>query len=70
MILEHSTIKFKVSGVDVQFDIWHNLPDTFGLSITDAVNSWVYRTDDYSSKSFCEYVLEKDRTLICVDKKV
>ena len=52
-------IKFKVKEIEHSFKCISNLPFTFGLSIEDAVNSWVVRTKDYSFNSFRKYVCEK-----------
>lgn len=41
------------------FFIWHNLPDTPGLSIEDAFENWVALTHRYSAKSFVSYINSK-----------
>jgi hypothetical protein len=58
---------FKNSTVDlthavkgkIQFDIYHNLPDTPGLSLSDAISNWVVRTKKYDAASLCNYINSK-----------
>lgn len=49
-----------------KFSIVHNLPEISGLSIEDAVNSWVARTDDYSAASLAKYINSKDTEFMAV----
>lgn len=58
--LKSSTISFEVNGVPFEFTVFHTLPDVFSLSMSDAVNSWVHRTNDYSEQSLCDYINSKN----------
>jgi len=52
-------IRFKVEDISISFDVYHNLPNTKGLSIDDAVENWVNRTKKYTAKSLCKYINDK-----------
>lgn len=67
--MEKADIEFKARGKKIKFSVNHNLSE-FGLNIEDAVHNWVYRTNEYTAKSFCQYVVSKDPiNLICIPKK-
>jgi len=51
---------FNVSGKQHSISVVHNLPETKGLSFNDAAYSWMARTNDFSSRSFCDYINGKD----------
>ena len=65
-------VSFTISN-GVKIHVFHNLPlDVKGFTISDAANSWLARTKEYTSKSFCDYVLSKRSTLpnvICMTKE-
>lgn len=44
-------------GKEIVF--YHNLPNTFGLSIDGAVMNWAMRTNKYTLESFAKYVASK-----------
>ena len=69
MKLKSVTISFNVDSFNYSFNIYHNLPDFNGLSIEDALNSWVYRTKEYSAKSFCDYVNSKNSGYVAITEK-
>lgn len=54
----------------IEISVEHNLIDPFGLSIEDAFESWFIRTDEYTTRSFCNYVRSKSPVFICnpIDK--
>ncbi len=52
-----------------KFYIYHNLPETHGLSINDAFQNWIVRTKNYNEKSFVDYVLSKNTGYICMTNK-
>lgn len=64
--MESHNIKFEADGKSVEFNVKHNLAD-YGLQIENALWSWVFRTLDYSCKSFCEYVRSKDPNIKCYE---
>lgn len=49
-------ISFKVDGEPVAFTIYHNTIDF----ISDALTSWLYRTEEYTAESLCEYIKSKN----------
>lgn len=58
-------IKFNHGNIKVRFIVKHNLEE-YGLNIEDALTNWLVRTDEYTSKSFCDYVVSKNPlNLIC-----
>lgn len=59
------TETISVDGVEITIAIEHNLGSQFGLSIEDAFDNWLVRTDDYTSESFCNYLKGKDSANIC-----
>lgn len=64
-----SEIEFEVKGKNIKFTIVHNLPNVFGMSINDAFENWVYRTNDYSPDSLCEYIHSKDPYFIALTEE-
>lgn len=61
--MEHVKIKFKIYDNPIQFNIRHNLKE-FGLNINTGLGSWLIRTDEYTKKSFVEYLKSKTPTAI------
>lgn len=64
----HSEIKIKVGGKEVILEIVHDLPETFGMSIQNAVDNWLIRTDDYTAQSLCDYIKAKSPERLAVTK--
>lgn len=62
-------VEFVVVDTKIQWSVYHNLQDTFGLSIEDALQNWMFRTRKYTAKSFCKYVMSKDPSLVCMTEK-
>lgn len=55
-----STIQFTTpSGIIKKFELYHNIPEEFGLNIECAVENWLIRTRDYSAKSLIDYIQSK-----------
>jgi len=69
MKITKTDIKFEVNKIPHAFTVYQNLPETRGLSIEDALNSWVHRTKTYTVYSFCKYVMKKDPSIICIDEE-
>lgn len=63
--LTETTIEFSLDCMPRQFVVEHNLSEHSGLSIEDALNSWLARTKQFTVKSFCKYVKSKDINFIC-----
>jgi hypothetical protein len=61
-----STVEFYVDKVRIRFKVIHNLQDVHGLSLEDAVNSWVVRTNEFTAISLCNYINEKKSGHLCV----
>lgn len=61
-------IQFKINDVQYKFNVFHNLPNVHGLSLHDAVQSWVVRTKIYTANSLCKYICSKNTGYICVPK--
>lgn len=57
--LASTDIEFKVDGIPYSFTIFHNLPEKPGLSLQDALNNWIHRTEDYTAQSFVNYIDSK-----------
>lgn len=55
-----SKVQFEVDGIQYKFEIVHNLPDHFGLSLKDALTNWIYRTKEYTVESLCDYINSKN----------
>lgn len=64
-----SDVKFKVYGKKIEFSIIHNLPETFGMSFNDALNSWVYRTKIFTAKSLVDYINSKNTGYTAMTEK-
>lgn len=67
--LIEAEISFNIDGMPRMFKVYHNLSPQFGLSIENAVESWLVRTKQFTVKSFCKYVQSKDPTIICISKQ-
>jgi len=57
------TVKFKDKRMN--FIVWHNLPDTFGLDFESAVINWEARTNTFDAKSLCDYINGKHTGYFC-----
>lgn len=75
--MTQSTIQFRVGTKHgkkktVKWDVTHNLPETFGLSLDNAFDSWLARTDDPDDmQAFVDYVKSKDpENIVCNAKDV
>lgn len=66
MKLRRADIQFYRGKELIKFSVYNNLPDTHGLSIQDAVDNWVVRTDTFTALSLCEYVMSKDESIVCM----
>lgn len=55
----HTILKFNVGKKKHRFNLVHNLDD-MGLDIEAALINWSVRTNDFSVRSFIEYVRSKD----------
>jgi hypothetical protein len=55
-----SEVRFKVKKSLIRFKIYHNLPSTFGMNFEGALDNWLARTEEYTAKSLCNYILSKD----------
>ena len=62
-------IRFNVGKRKISFNVVHNLPETFGLSMDCAVESWVHRTNKYTAESLCKYINDKDTGYVCMTEK-
>lgn len=62
MKLHEAEIKFKDSSMN--FKIYHNLPETFGLNIEGAVTNWQFRTEEYTAESLKNYILSKTQDCV------
>lgn len=60
MKMTKAVIKFCVNKKPIEFVIVHNLPDTSGLSCTDALQNWLARTDKSKAEDFIEYIRSKN----------
>ena len=54
--LQSKHIKFEINGKTIEFDIEHNLPEISGMSLEDAVNNWIPRTNEYTAESLSAYI--------------
>lgn len=59
--IKHTQWKQEHLGLSngTKFIICHNMPETQGLSIEDAMVSWLARTDEYTAQSFVDYIMSK-----------
>ncbi len=55
----NSTVSFDVNNKTVSFNIVHNLPEIFGMSLQNAVDNWIFRTEQYTAESLCDYINSK-----------
>ena len=53
---------------NVTFKIYHNLHD-FGIGINSALQNWLAKTNNYDSRSFCDYIMSKDINMIALTEK-
>jgi len=67
--ITESVVRFYVDYKEYNFKVYHNLPDTFGLSFEDAFNSWLYRTRSFTGKSLCKYIMSKNSEYICMTEE-
>lgn len=48
-----------------KLNLVHNLPE-FGLSIDDAFQNWIVRTNVFTVENFCEYIMSKSPAIIAM----
>lgn len=65
---QEAKIEFQIDGEPFIFEVYHNLK-YFGLDIEAAFTNWVYRTKEYTQKSFCNYVMSKDINIECLSRE-
>lgn len=58
--LKLATIEFVANEVKYKFEVVHDMPNTFGLSLKDAVHNWVSRTDSFKLNSLIKYINSKE----------
>lgn len=68
------TEKFQITEVMLSngttFEIIHNLPN-LGLDVDVALESWINRTDLFTSQDFCDYLKSKNpQNVIALPKTV
>lgn len=68
MTYNNHIIKFKLRGKPIVFNVWHNLIE-LGLDIEAAFVNWSVRTKEFTEQSFCEYVMSKDISIVCLNEK-
>jgi hypothetical protein len=51
-----ANVKFKVNKKLVKFNIIHNMDNSDFMA---ALDSWQTRTEEFTDRSFCDYVLSK-----------
>lgn len=59
-------VQFKVDSKLIKFQVVHNLDESKGLSFNKALENWAYRTDKYTAKSLCNYIMSKSQNTICM----
>jgi hypothetical protein len=69
MKLIKSDIKFKVGKKQVKFSIVHNLPNSFTLSIDNALSSWLARAHILTAENFVDYIKSKNTDCIVMTEK-
>lgn len=52
------------------FTICHNMPETLGLSIQDAFQNWIARTNKYTDNSFVAYIDSKNTGFYAMTKRI
>jgi hypothetical protein len=67
-----ASIQFDIAGkngnkIHQSFNVIHNLPEVFGLSLNDAIQNWSVRTDNFSVQSLCSYINSKKSGHICIE---
>ena len=62
-------VEFKVNNSLVKFTIIHNMPNIFGLSFECALDNWLVRTKNFTSKSLCNYIDSKNTGFIAITEK-
>lgn len=67
-LFKQASIEFMLGKKHIQFVVYHNLPDVFGLSIDCAVDNWINRTTKYTAEDFCQYVLKKQPDRVCITR--
>lgn len=67
--LKEADIEFVVGDRLHKFKVIHNLPEIFGLSMENAVNSWVVRTKVYTADSLCKYIMSKSSKYVSMTEK-
>ena len=65
-VFEVTTIEFRLNKRRISFKVVHNLSDKFGLNMHCAVNNWLTRTNDFTDKSLCEYIISKNTGDVCL----
>ncbi len=53
----------------VKFSVIHNMPNVFGLSIQNALDNWIPRTEEFTMESFINYIEKKDTGFIIMPKE-
>ena len=61
-----AAVKFEVNDKTVKFQVIHNLPEKQGLNFNAALENWLYRTDKYTAKSLCDYIMSKETGYVCM----
>ena len=69
MRLNKTDVEFKVNGRPVKFVIIHNLQNKFGMSFDGALDNWLARTNKYTAKSLCKYIMSKDESFVAMTEK-
>lgn len=64
-----ASVQFYVGKTKKKFKIYHNLPETQGLSFQNAFDSWVIRTNKPTAKSLCDYIKNKDTGYLVFTEK-
>lgn len=67
--LKRANIEFKLRGNLIKFTIVHNLPKTFGLSLEDALQNWLVRTDIFTADSLCKYIMSKHTEYVAMTEE-
>ena len=54
-----ANVKFNVGNRKVEFKIYHNMPEVFGLSFECALHNWINRTSKYTDEDLVRYIRDK-----------
>ena len=54
---------------EVSFTVYHNLPNVQGLSFDNAFANWYVRTNVFTAKSLCDYIMSKGTGYVCSTKQ-